>query len=121
MNTAVPTLRITSYDAAARFYVEGLGFRIDWEWRHEPEFPVTMQVSRGPLRIYLTQHEGDCALPGLVYLYVPDVDAWQAEMLTRGVVAEGAPQDQPWGNREMMVRDPDGNGLCVCAVLESSA
>lgn len=120
MNTAVPTLRITSYDAAVAFYVEALGFRVDWEWRHEPGFPVTMQVSRGPLRIYLTEHEQDCALPGLVYLYVSDVDAWQAEMLARGIVAEEAPQDQPWGNREMMVRDPDGNGLCVCAVLETS-
>ncbi len=118
MNTAVPTLRIRSYEAAVHFYVESLGFRIDWEWRHEPELPVFMQLSRGLLRMYLTEHEGDCALPGLVYLYVEDVDAWQAEMLARGVVAEEAPRNQPWGNREMMLRDPDGNGLCICAVLE---
>lgn len=120
MNAAVPTLRIRSYDAAIEFYVDGLGFRVDWEWRHEPGLPVFMQLSRGTLRLYLTQHEEDCALPGLVYLYVPDVDAWQVEMLTRGVVAEGAPVDEPWGNRQMMLRDPDGNGVCVCQVLASS-
>lgn len=118
MNAAVPTLRIRSYDAAVKFYVDSLGFRIDWEWRHEPGFPVFMQLSRGLLRLYLTEHAGDCAIPGLVHLYVPDVDAWQAEMLGQGIVAEEAPADQPWGNRQMMVRDPDGNGLCVCAVLE---
>lgn len=117
MNAAVPTLRIRSLEASARFYVDGLGFRIDWQWRHEPDLPVFAQLSRGPLRVYLTEHEGDCAMPGLVYLYVDDVDAWQAEMLTRGVVADEAPADQPWGNRQMMLRDPDGNGVCVCAVL----
>ena len=119
MNTAVPTLRIRSYEAAKQFYVEGLGFEIDWEWRHEPGFPVFMQLSRGLLRLYLTEHEEDCALPGLAYLYVSDVDAWQLEMLQRGIVVEEAPVDQPWGNREMLLRDPDGNGLRVCAVLES--
>ena len=47
-------------------------------------------------------------------LYVTDVDGWQAELLTRGIVAEHAPVDQPWGNREMLLLDPDGNKLCVC-------
>jgi uncharacterized glyoxalase superfamily protein PhnB len=117
MNSIVPTLRIHDYDAAKKFYVDGLDFQIDFEWRHEPGFPVFLQLSRGGMRLYLTEHEGDCAGPGLVYLYVQDVDAWQAEFLTRGVVAEGPPQNQPWGNRELQLRDPDGNRLRVCSVL----
>jgi catechol 2,3-dioxygenase-like lactoylglutathione lyase family enzyme len=117
MNGAVPTLRITDYEAAKRFYVAGLGFGIDWEWQPEPSSPVFAQLSRGALRFYLSEHEGDGAIGGLVHLYVGDVDAWQAEMLQRGIVAEGAPADQPWGNREMRLRDPDGNQLCICAVL----
>jgi len=120
MAFAIPTLRIADYSAARQFYVDGLGFRIDWEWRHEPDHPVFLQISRGGLRLYLSEHEGDGRIGSLVHLYVSDVDAWQAEMLARGVVAEGPPTDQPWGNREMRVRDPDGNQLCVCAVLAAA-
>jgi catechol 2,3-dioxygenase-like lactoylglutathione lyase family enzyme len=117
MNAAVPTLRITEYEAAKRFYADGLGFAIDWEWRHEPGLPVFLQLSRNGLRLYLSQHEGDGSVGGLVHLYVSDVDAWQAEMLRQGVLADAAPVNQPWGNREMRVRDPDGNQLCVCSVI----
>jgi uncharacterized glyoxalase superfamily protein PhnB len=117
VNAIVPTLRIADYEAAVRFYVEGLGFKIDFEWRHEPGFPVFMQVSRDDMRLYLSEHAGDCVAPGLVYLYVPDVDTWQAELLTRGVIAEEPPQDQPWGNRELSLTDPTGNRLRICSVL----
>ena len=120
MSAAVPTLRISEYEGAKRFYVAGLGFGIDWEWRDEPGSPVFLQISREGLRLYLSQHEGDGSPGTLVHLYVPDVDAWQLTMLRRGVVAEAPPVDQPWGNREMRVRDPDGNQLCVCMVLPKS-
>jgi catechol 2,3-dioxygenase-like lactoylglutathione lyase family enzyme len=114
---AIPTLRVGDAESAKRFYVDGLGFRVDWEWRHEPEQPVFLQISREGMRLYLSEREGDGRVGGLVHLYVPDVDAWQAEMLARGIVAEGPPVDQPWGNREMRVRDPDGNQLCVCSPI----
>jgi len=117
LSTVVPTLRITDYAAAKRFFVDGLGFAIDWEWRHEPGFPVFLQISRDGMRLYLSEHEGDAAPGALVHLYVADVNAWQAEMLRHGIVAESPPIDQPWGNREMRVRDPDGNQLCVCTVI----
>ena len=41
------------------------------------------------------------------------------ELLTRGILAEHQPVDRPWGNREMLVRDPDGNKLCICTVLSA--
>jgi catechol 2,3-dioxygenase-like lactoylglutathione lyase family enzyme len=125
MHAAVPTLRIGDYRAARSFYVDALGFGIDWEWREKRDGPdgepVFLQISRGPLRLYLSRREGD-GVPGggLVHLYVADVDGWQAQMLTRGIVAEGPPVDQPWGNRELRVRDPDGNQLCLCAVSAGS-
>lgn len=118
MNAIVPTLRIRDYEAAKKFYLEGLGFQLDFEHRFEPGLPVFVQVSRDGMRMYLTQHAGDCDVPGLVYLYVPNVDTWQAELLGRGVVADDPPQDQPWGNRELQLTDPDGNRLRICTVLE---
>lgn len=121
MNAIVPTLRIRDYDAAKKFWVEGLGFRIDFENRPAPDLPVFVQISRDGVRLYLTQREGDCEGPGLVYLYVPSVEKWQAELLARGLVADDPPQDQPWGNRELQLTDPDGNRLRICAVIGTGA
>lgn len=117
MNVVVPTLRIRDFAKAKAFYV-GLGFQVDFEHRFEAGLPVFAQISRDDMRLYLTEHAGDCGGPGLVYLYVPSVDAWQADLLARGVVADAPPQDQPWGNRELQLTDPDGNRLRICSVLE---
>ena len=60
MQQVVPALRITSYAKSKAFYVDALGFKIDWEHRFEPHFPVFMQVSRDGMALYLTEHTGDC-------------------------------------------------------------
>ena len=46
MQQVMPTLRITNYQTSKAFYVDGLGFQIDWEHRFRPDFPVFME-SRG--------------------------------------------------------------------------
>ncbi|MBI2423396.1 MAG: VOC family protein [Candidatus Hydrogenedentes bacterium] len=110
----VPALRITDYEASKRFYVDGLGFAIDWEHRFEPHFPVFAQLSRGSLVFYITQHAGDCQRGGLIHLFVPDVDAWHGELRSRGVAILQAPEESIPGLRDMTVRDPDGNTLRIC-------
>lgn len=119
MQAVVPTLRISDCERSRRFYVEGMGFRVDWEWRERQGLPAFLQISRAGMRLYLSEGEGDGPTGALVYLYVTDVDAWQAELLTRGILAEHKPTDRPWGNREMLVCDPDGNRLCICTALPS--
>jgi catechol 2,3-dioxygenase-like lactoylglutathione lyase family enzyme len=121
MQAVVPTLRIRDYERSRRFYVDGMGFQVDWKWRHEPGHPLICQVSRAGMRLYLSENEGDCPAGGLVHLYVTDVDAWQAELLSRGILAEHPPVNQPWGNREMLVQDPDGNKLCICKALSGTS
>ena len=58
----MPTLRITSYARSKSFYVDGLGFQIDWEHRFQPAFPVFMQVSRDGLAFFLAEHKGERAV-----------------------------------------------------------
>jgi uncharacterized glyoxalase superfamily protein PhnB len=113
----IPCLRITDYEKAKAFYVTGLGFAIDWEHRFEPHFPVFMQLTHGDLTFYLSQHTGDCQPGGLVFLYVPDVDAWYAGITARGIACESPPEDQPWGMRDFRVKDPFGNTLDIATRL----
>jgi len=112
-----PTLRITNYARSKRFYVEGLGFQIDWEHRVDARDPVFMQVTRDGLSLYLSEHEGDGRVGGLVHLYVPDVDGWYQELASRGVPVAFEPRDERWGNRDMRILDPDGNQICVCTPI----
>ena len=42
MERAYPILRIDDYEEAKSYYIEFLGFKIDFEWRHAEDFPVYM-------------------------------------------------------------------------------
>ena len=117
MQRVMPTLRITDYARSKAFYVDGLGFQIDWEHRFEPHFPVFMQVSRDEMALFLTEHKGDCSVGGLVHLYVPDVDAWHAEFVGRGIAVKEPPNQSLPGLRDMTIVDPDGNKLRICQRL----
>lgn len=103
-------LRITDYERSRAYYVDTLGFAIDWKHRFEPHYPVFMSLMRDGMQIYLTQHAGDCQVGGLVHFVIADVDGWHAEFRSRGArVAEGPNSDA--GFRNMTILDPDGNQL----------
>jgi catechol 2,3-dioxygenase-like lactoylglutathione lyase family enzyme len=112
MQQVVPTFRITDYARSKAFYTDGLGFAVDWEHRFEPGFPVFMQVTREGMALYLSEHEGDCQVGGLVHLYVPDVDAWYEDLRDRDVLVDAPSEDLP-GLRGIEVVDPDGNQLRI--------
>jgi catechol 2,3-dioxygenase-like lactoylglutathione lyase family enzyme len=106
----IPALRITNYQRSKAFYTEQLGFRVEWEHRFEPNFPVFMSISRDGLQVYLTEHSGDCQVGGLVHFVIADVDAWHREFTAHGVQPTEAPNND-LGFLNMTVTDPDGNQL----------
>jgi catechol 2,3-dioxygenase-like lactoylglutathione lyase family enzyme len=106
-----PQLRMTSWKRSRQFYVEGLGFHVDWEHQFEPGFPVFTQLTRDGLSFFLTEHAGDCQVGGAAYFVVDDVDALYREISGRGIRPAEPPEDTPWQTREMNIIDPDGNSL----------
>ena len=110
MERAYPVLRIDDYEEAKAYYVDFLGFEIEFEWRHEENFPVYMGVVRGGLGLHLTEHGGDVAGPGAAPCRVDDVRALFAELEGRKDGLE-APVDQAWGATELKLIDPFDNKL----------
>ncbi len=106
----IPTLRMTHYQRSKDFYVGGLGFTVEWEHKFQPSFPVFMSVIRDGMRLYLSEHAGDCQVGGLVHFVIADVDAAHREYEGRGVSATEKPNDD-LGFRNMTITDPDGNQL----------
>jgi catechol 2,3-dioxygenase-like lactoylglutathione lyase family enzyme len=109
--TVMPQLRITDVRRSLRFYVDGLGFRVDWEHRFAPSLPVFMQLTRAGQSIFLTAHEDDCKPGGAAYFVVPDIDACYRDFVRRGIVSVEPPESECGLPREVCVIDPDGNRL----------
>jgi hypothetical protein len=101
----VPVLRVADAVGAVGWY-ERLGFCKEWEHQFEPGFPWFVSVARGPMTIYLSEHEGDAVPNTLIHLYVSDIDAVSKEF--------GIPVDEDGlAGRECDLEDPDGNRLRV--------
>jgi catechol 2,3-dioxygenase-like lactoylglutathione lyase family enzyme len=62
---AIPAFRIFSLEKASEFYVDFLGFKVDWEHRFKPEAPAFLRVSRDGLTFYRSEHHGG-GTPGSV-------------------------------------------------------
>ena len=65
---AIPVLRIVDVAKAKEFYLDFLGFRIDWEHRFADDAPVYMQIARGDLVLHLSEHHGDGSPGATVYV-----------------------------------------------------
>ncbi len=109
--TVIPQLRTTNANRSLQFYEHGLGFTIDWKHQFEPGFPLFIQLTRNGQSVFLTEHAGDCDVGGAVYFVIPDVDRCFTEFTSQSVVPTALPADTPWGTREMLLADPDGNRL----------
>ncbi len=116
----IPAFRITQYERSKSYYVESLGFVVEWEHRFEKNFQVFMSISRDGMQIYLSEHTGDCQVGGLVHFLIPDVDACHAEFAQRGATIAEAPNND-LGFRNMTVVDPDGNQLRFMKPARGSA
>ncbi|AXK35083.1 VOC family protein [Streptomyces armeniacus] len=100
----IPILRVTDAARAVAWYGR-LGFVKRWSHRFEPGLPAFLEIARGRIRLFLSEHEGDARPDTLVYLWVRDVEAIAAEF---GVQTHAA----PWAV-EIELHDPDGNRLRI--------
>ena len=103
-----------SFDEAKmrEFYVDFLGFKIDWEHRFEEGTPLYCQVSKGDCLIHLSEHHGDCTPGGAIRIPVSDVKAYQQLLIAKKYKnARPGVQKQSWKTLEMSIKDPCGNRL----------
>lgn len=117
--TVIPQLRITNAEQSLGFYVNGLGFKLDWEHRFGPGFPLFVQLTRQDQTVFLTEHRGDCEVGAAVYFIVPDAARCLSEFEQKGILATNVLSNTPWGTREFLLTDPDGNRLRFASEIQS--
>ena len=79
----VPILRIFSVDKAKEFYLDFLGFALDWEHRFADGLPLYMQVSRGALCLHLSEHHGDACPGSTVFVRMRGVEDLHRELTAK--------------------------------------
>jgi catechol 2,3-dioxygenase-like lactoylglutathione lyase family enzyme len=110
MGKVTPILRIFDEEKARQFYLDFLGFTVDWEHRFEPGMPLYMQISKDECVLHLSEHHGD-GTPG-TYLRVETkgLEEYHQELLAKKYkYARPGIQEMPWGTREMSIADPFRN------------
>jgi catechol 2,3-dioxygenase-like lactoylglutathione lyase family enzyme len=119
MDRAIPILPADDLAAAKKFYVDGLGFTVEFE-ASEDGHQGLMGLQRGTIALTV-----DCPMTGhgrhaCVSLDVADVDAWYREWSPR-VDVRRPPRDEPWGARTFDLLDPSGNTIFVMGPLGDTA
>ena len=109
---AIPTLRVFDSAKASEFYVEFLGFKLDFEHRFEPDLPLFMQISLGDVILYRSEHHGDCSPGAKIVIETTDLAAYHADLTAKqyGYARPGL-VEQPWGATTMTIADPFYNRL----------
>ena len=117
-----PILRIFDEAKAREFYVNFLGFKIDWEHRFEPGLPLYMQVSRDGCVLHLSEHYGDASPGAAMRIDSTELDRFHAELAAKHYrYARPGIEQTPWGTKDMSVKDPFGNRLTFTSRISSIA
>lgn len=120
LTQTTPILRMFDEAKAREFYVDFLGFRIDWQHRFEPGLPLYMQVSKGACVLHLSEHHGDCSPGAAMRIATDDIDGLQQTLLAKQYkYARPQVQDMSWGSRDMAITDPFGNRLVFTNAISS--
>ena len=114
---ARPVLHVSNVDASIRFYVDRLGFTLEWRFEEAGQASVA-EVDRSDCALILSSQWPEKVGKGLMFVAmnvtphsrdaeIAAVDALRAEFEGRGVEV----RDGNWGYKILVIDDPDGNQL----------
>ena len=113
LGAPIPILRSFDEAKTKAFYLDFLGFSLGFEHRFEPDMPLYMSVHKGACELHLSEHFGDGTPGAALRIPVDDVVAFAAALRAQNYrhARPGEPQLQPWGSRDITIKDPSGNAL----------
>ncbi len=106
-----PVFRIYDYNNAIEFYINWLGFKIDFEDRPKPDIgPTSVQISMNGIIIKLTDRD-DCVAEGEVEIYnFQEVRKYYEKLMAKNykkAIKEKVLQEDTF----LYITDPFGNKL----------
>lgn len=115
-----PILRIFDEAKAKEFYVDFLGFSVDWEHRFEDGLPLYVQISKDSCVLHLSEHHGDCSPGAALRIETDEIESFHQQLLAAGYkYARPALEETPWGSKDMSISDPFGNRLTFTSAIST--
>ena len=104
----IPILNVRNFSASIDYYVNVLGFRVEWDWGDPPDVG---SVARDDYSIMLVENEQGHAGTWL-WMGVEDADQYYEEYKTSGAKIREHPINYPWAY-EFRVEDLDGHVIRI--------
>lgn len=115
-----PILRMFDESKTKEFYVDFLGFKIDWEHRFDDGLPLYMQISKDGCVLHLSEHHGDCTPGAAMRIETTELEKFNKELLEKQYkYARPGLNDTPWGTKDMTITDPSGNRLTFTTAVST--
>ncbi len=111
---AIPILRMFDEAKAREFYLDFLGFSVEFEHRFEADLPLYLGISRNGLQLHLSEHHGDASPGATIFVPMHNIDLLRDELQGKRY-GYGRPDivEQGWG-KVLEVYDPFGNRIRFC-------
>src|SRR5205823_1573747 len=115
-------LGVRHLEAMKRFYVDVLGFEVEWEPDADNVYLSSgidnLALHRSPAlttSASAAQSGGGSSLDhfGLIVRSAAEVDAWAAFLEQRGITLDARPRTHRDGARSCYFKDPDGNSIQI--------
>jgi uncharacterized glyoxalase superfamily protein PhnB len=108
----IPVLRIFDETKAREFYLDWLGFKIEFEHRFEPVTPLYMGISRDNIMLHLSEHYGD-GVPGAnIFITCNEIKKFYEELQSRPYkYYRPGLEETFYGTLQISIHDPFGNRL----------
>lgn len=108
----IPILRIFDVAKAKEFYIDWLGFKIDWEHQFEENTPYYSGISKDIIELHLSEHYGDATPGSKVFIVCNEIEKYFAELQSRPYKYYRPGLEKTfYGSLCMEVGDPFGNRL----------
>lgn len=119
-HTVTPYLVVRNADKAIEFMKKAFGAELAFEAMKRPDGKIGhADVKIGDSHVMIGEASDEHpAMPAMVHLYVPNVDAVYQRAVAAGGASMMEPADQFYGDRSSSVRDPAGNHWYIATHVE---
>jgi hypothetical protein len=107
-----PIFRIFDVALAQSFYIDYLGFQLDWQHQFGENFPLYLQVSKDDCIIHLSEHFGDASPHSAIRIYWENLSLLHAKLDAKNFkFAKPQIEKTDWETLELTITDPFSNRI----------
>ena len=108
----IPVLRIFDVAKANEFYIDWLGFTIEWQHQFEFGAPLYMSIKKDSIQIHLSEHYGEATPGSKVFIICDQIEKYYQELQSRPYKYYRPSLEKTFYNSVcLVVTDPFGNRL----------